>query len=103
MKANATEILEKLDELRTELIELAYTLDTRGQLAAADVAMTTSARIRELCEEFARERSDGPPPALETADTGMADEAAKTHGNGCNRRRPAAVPCSPLIGRLQLR
>lgn len=56
MEANATEILEKLDQLRTELVELAYTLDTRGQLDAADVAMTTSARIGELCEELAAER-----------------------------------------------
>ena len=56
MEANATEILEKLDQLRTELVELAYTLDTRGQLAAADVAMMTSARISELREEIAAER-----------------------------------------------
>lgn len=53
IEPNATEILEKLDRLRAELVELAYTLDSRGQLAAADVAMTTSARIGELCEEFA--------------------------------------------------
>ena len=52
-KANATEILEKLEHLRTELVDLAYTLDTRGQLGAADVAMMTSARISELYEEFA--------------------------------------------------
>lgn len=51
-----TEILERLGQLRMELVELAYTLDTRGQLAAADVAMTTSARIGELCEELAAER-----------------------------------------------
>lgn len=56
--ANATEILEKLARLRTELVELAYSLDTRGQLAAADVAMTTSARIGELCEELAAEREE---------------------------------------------
>jgi hypothetical protein len=55
-EANATEILEKLDQLRTELVELAYTLDTRGQPDAADVAITTSARIGELCEELAAER-----------------------------------------------
>ena len=52
VEANTTEILEKLDQLRTELVELAYTLDTRGQFDAADVAMTTSARIGELCEEL---------------------------------------------------
>lgn len=53
MKANTIEILARLDQLRTELIELAYTLDSRGQLAAADVASTTAARIGELCEELA--------------------------------------------------
>lgn len=50
------EIREKLDRLRTELVELAYTLDTRGQIGAADVAMTTAARIGELCEEFTAPR-----------------------------------------------
>ena len=49
VEINATDILGKLDQLRTELVELAYTLETRGQLGAADVAMTTSARIGELC------------------------------------------------------
>ena len=62
----ATEILEKLHQLRTELVELAYTLDTRGQPGAADVAMTTSARIGELCEEFVAERSRELQPTLAT-------------------------------------
>lgn len=56
VEANVANILEKLDALRLELIELAYTLDTRGQHNAADVAMTTSARLAELCEEFFAER-----------------------------------------------
>lgn len=56
MNANAMEIMEKLDRLRTELIELAYTLDIRGQLGAADVAMITSARLGELCAQFAEAR-----------------------------------------------
>jgi hypothetical protein len=51
-EANAPGFLEKLDRLRTELVELAYTLDVRGRLDAADVAMTTSARIGELCDEL---------------------------------------------------
>lgn len=50
-------VLEKLDQLRTELVELAYTLECRGQLEAADVAMTTFARVGELCAELA-EASD---------------------------------------------
>lgn len=50
--AEATRTLQELDQLRTELVELAYTLDLRGRPDAADVAMTTSARIRELCDEL---------------------------------------------------
>lgn len=53
VKPNAPDLLEKLAQLRVELVELAYTLDTRGRLDAADVAISTSARIGELCEEFA--------------------------------------------------
>jgi hypothetical protein len=55
-EANATDILNKLDHLRTELVELAYTLEIRGQMGAADVALTTAARIGELCEELAAAR-----------------------------------------------
>jgi hypothetical protein len=46
-------VIEKLDQLRTELVDLAFTLECRGQLDAADVAMTTSARVGELCDELA--------------------------------------------------
>ncbi|HEY0944712.1 MAG TPA: hypothetical protein VGD81_05570 [Opitutaceae bacterium] len=56
MEANATDVLKTLERLRSELVELAYALDTRGRLDAADVAMTTSARIGELCDELASER-----------------------------------------------
>jgi hypothetical protein len=45
-------VAEKLDHLRIELLELAFLLDRRGHVDAADVAMTTSARIGELCEEL---------------------------------------------------
>lgn len=45
-------LAEKLDDLRLELVELAFTLDQRGRVDAADVAMTTSARIAELCNEL---------------------------------------------------
>ena len=49
-------VVEKLERLRAELVELAYTLELRGQLDAADVAMTTSARVGEICDELAAER-----------------------------------------------
>jgi hypothetical protein len=45
-------LLDRLATLRTELVDLAHDLDVRGNCAAADVAMTTSARLAELCEEF---------------------------------------------------
>lgn len=46
-------LLEKLDGLRTELVDLAYSLECQRRLDAADVAMTISARIAELAEECA--------------------------------------------------
>jgi hypothetical protein len=46
-------LLGKLCALRTELVDLAYVLDSRGRFDAADVAMTTSARVGELCAELA--------------------------------------------------
>jgi hypothetical protein len=52
-------LLGRLATLRTEPVDLAYDLDVRGSRAAADVAMTTSARLAELCAEFA----DGPSTA----------------------------------------
>lgn len=56
VEANASELLAKLDRVRTELVELAYTLDTRGQREAADVAMLAFARIGELRDELNAER-----------------------------------------------
>lgn len=56
LEAPSKTVGEKLDDLRTQLVELAFVLDQRGHLDAADVAMTTSARIGELCEELAENR-----------------------------------------------
>ena len=53
MSAPDTSItLIRLDRLRTDLVELAFTLDRQGRLDAADVALTTSTRIAELCDEL---------------------------------------------------
>ncbi|HEX2854040.1 MAG TPA: hypothetical protein VHO24_12440 [Opitutaceae bacterium] len=41
----------KLKALQLELVEMAFDLDLKGRLEAADLAMTTSARLGELCEE----------------------------------------------------
>lgn len=51
----------KLATLRVEFIDLAFALERRGRIDAADVAMTASARVAELCE-------DGEPLAHSPAD-----------------------------------
>lgn len=43
----------KLSALRTEFVDLAFTLERRGRIDAADMAITASARVGELCDEFA--------------------------------------------------
>lgn len=43
----------RLGRLRTELSDLAFTLERRGRFDAADLALATSARLGELCEESA--------------------------------------------------
>lgn len=45
-------ILEALQALRTELVDLAYTLEVQGRLDAADLAVSTSLRISLLCDEL---------------------------------------------------
>ncbi|HTQ31193.1 MAG TPA: hypothetical protein VMI53_08275 [Opitutaceae bacterium] len=52
-------IFEKLDQFRRELVDLAFTLECRGRFDAADVAMTTSARMAELCDEVAAAKPSG--------------------------------------------
>jgi len=59
-------LLGRLAALRTELVDLAYTLDVRGAGTAADVAMTTSSRLAELCEEFSA------PPGKTPSDNNSA-------------------------------
>lgn len=55
------DLLRRLHELRTDLVDLAFALERRGQMEAADVAITTSARLQELCDQSAG-RSDFPQP-----------------------------------------
>jgi hypothetical protein len=45
-------LLEKLALLRTEFVDLAFRLERRGRLDAADLALAASARVGELCDEF---------------------------------------------------
>ena len=55
------DLLERLHALRTDLVDLAFTLECRGQMEAADVAIATSARLQELCDESV-DRLHVPPP-----------------------------------------
>ena len=59
-------ILKKLAALRVELVDLAFVMDRRGRSEAADVAMTASARIGELCQEFETAGWTQPSPAAGT-------------------------------------
>jgi hypothetical protein len=71
MTAASTELmLKKLSDLRAELVDLAFTMDRRGRLDAADVAMTASARVGELCEEFKAGRWMRHSPDTEVEPTG---------------------------------
>lgn len=45
------DILERLHELRIDLVDLAFSLECRGQMEAADVAIATSVRLAALCDE----------------------------------------------------
>ena len=49
--AQSTLFRAKLEDLRTQLVDLAFTLERRGQVEAADVAIAASSRIAELCED----------------------------------------------------
>jgi hypothetical protein len=45
----------RLDALQSELADLAYDLELRGRLEAADVAMMVRARLREITAAPGRE------------------------------------------------
>ena len=49
MSTAAPEVWQsQLDQLRVELVELAFTLECRGRLDAADLALAVAARLDEL-------------------------------------------------------
>ncbi len=57
----AAPVLAKLAALRAELVEQAYVLERQRRLDAADVAITASVRLAEICAELeAGERHPGP-------------------------------------------
>ncbi|HWA26496.1 MAG TPA: hypothetical protein VG734_12620 [Lacunisphaera sp.] len=43
----------RLDDLRTELADLAFDLERRGRRDAADVVMLIDGRVREMADEIA--------------------------------------------------
>lgn len=45
---SARELRRDLESLRDDLIELAFTLERRGQFEAADVALGAAARLKEI-------------------------------------------------------
>lgn len=51
-------VLDRLAALRTELVEQAYRLERQGRLDAADIAVATSQRIGEVCDELTAERAE---------------------------------------------
>ncbi len=53
-------LLEKLAALRTELVDRAFMLESRGRLDGADVAIELSNRIAELGAEIASEETSVP-------------------------------------------
>ena len=45
-------VMQKLEALRAELADLAFHLEKRGRLDAADLATATAARLGEFCNEL---------------------------------------------------
>lgn len=50
--ADTRQLLTELEALRIELEALGFSLDSLGSREAADVALTTSARVGELCADY---------------------------------------------------
>lgn len=55
---SATALVAALERLRADLIDRAFTLEQRGHVDAADVAITAAAHLEELCEEFSSLREE---------------------------------------------
>lgn len=51
-----------LDQLRTELADLACELERQGRLDAADIVMQIDGRVRELSDDTATNAVDTIPP-----------------------------------------
>lgn len=64
MTHTATELFAGISALRTELVDLAFTLDRCGRADAADVALDLSHRLTELCDRFETQAHRSAPVRL---------------------------------------
>ena len=55
MEPKTSSLLEKLESLRTELVDLAFILEHKGRLDGADVAIFLSHRLSTLHEQILAE------------------------------------------------
>lgn len=80
--SNEAGLARQLSCLRAELAELAFTLERRGRIDAADVAGAVAARLGELADEFF--------PAAPVSTDGAAETAARVQplsSMACSRER----------------
>jgi hypothetical protein len=64
----------QLEELRTDLFDLAYTLEREGRADAADVAVSVAGRVREiLADGSAANRGCGPEEPAGVSGTDAPD------------------------------
>lgn len=106
----ARDCLKQLDALRAEPADLAFVLETRGRLDAADVTIGIAGRIAEIRAELA-EAADG---ALQPATPGERDQRAEAQAamfpaglSSCSWRwswtatpAPGNLPASVPSGKL---
>jgi hypothetical protein len=90
-------LLGRLAALRVELVDLAFDLDVRGSCAAADVAMTTSARLAEICEEFSAPPGHTDPKPIPSCcpKRNPSFVESSKHTPRVATHRPATNPLSP--------
>jgi len=62
-EAGVSAVQQILDQLRTELVDMAYELEMQRRIDAADVAIAAAARVKELGRAFG-ESVEREEPAL---------------------------------------
>ena len=64
-EATASTIQEILNQLRTELVDRAFELESQRRMDAADFAIATAARVEELSRAVGESGEDGEPSVAE--------------------------------------